>query len=94
MLQSTSRAPKAKTPLAAPGGVALGVGGQTQIPRTLRKALFPREFFKGVSVLEKGMGLLELNGAKRVRDFQRRAEFPSGATARGASHANASRFTR
>jgi len=87
MLQSTSRAPKLKTPLAAPGVVALGVGGQTQIPRTLRKALFPREFFKGV-------GVLELNDAKRVREFQRRAEFPSGATARGASHANASRFTR
>jgi hypothetical protein len=92
MLQWTSRAPKVNT--LAHAGVALGAGGQTQIPRTLRKALFPREFFKGVCVLEKGMGLLELNSAKRVREFHRCAEFPSGATARGVGHANASCFTR
>jgi len=86
MLQWTSRAPKEKTPLSAPSGAALGVGGQTQ-SRTLRKALFPREFFKG-------MGVLELNGAKRVREFHRRADLPCGATARGVGHANASSFTR
>ena len=85
MLQWTSRAPKVNMP--AHAGVALGVGGQTQIPRTLRKALFPRGFFKGA-------GVLELNGAKRVREFHRCAEFPSGATARGVGYANASCFTR
>ena len=92
MLQWTSRAPKVNT--LAPAGVALGAGGQTQIPRALRKALFPREFFKGVRVLEKGMGVLELNGAARVREFHRCDEFRSGATARGVGHANASRCTR
>lgn len=91
MVQWTSRAPKVNT--LAPAGVALGVGGQAQ-SRTLRKALFPREFFKGVGVLEKGMGVLELNGAKRVREFQSRADLPYGATARGASHANASHVIR
>ena len=93
MLQWTSRAPKEKTPLSAPSGAALGVGGQTQ-SRTLRKALFPREFFKGVGVLEKSIGVLELTGAARVREFHRRADLPCGATARGASHANASHFIR
>jgi hypothetical protein len=93
MLRWTSRAPKAKTPLLAPSGAALGVGGQTQ-SRTLRNALFPREFFKGVGVLEKGMGVLELNGAAGAREFHRRADLPCGATARGVGHANASSFTR
>jgi len=92
MLLQTSRAPKAKTPVAA--GVALGMGGQTRIVRTLRKALFPREFFKGVVVLEKGMGVLELNGAARVREFHRRADIPCGAADRGVGHANAFSFTR
>ena len=92
MLLRTSRAPKAKT--LAPAGIALGVGEQAQILRTLRKALFPREFFKGVGVLEKGMGVLELNGAARVREFHRCADIPCGATARGVGHANVSRFTR
>lgn len=91
MLQRTSRAPKANT--LAHADVSLGPGWQNQI-RTLRKALFPREFFQGVGLLEKSMGVLELNGAARVREFHRRAEFPSGAAARGVGHANASRFTR
>jgi len=92
MLQWTSRAPKAK--MLAPAGVAPVVGEQAQIFRTLRKALFPREFFNGVGVLEKSMGVLELNGAARVREFHRRADIPCGATARGVGHANVSRFIR
>jgi hypothetical protein len=90
MLRSTHRAPKAQAPVMVP---ALRMGGQTQVVRTIRKTLFPREFFKGVAVLEIGMGVLELNGAQRVRELNRRADFPRGAAARGVGHAKASNLS-
>jgi len=82
MVQRTSWSSKAKTPLIAPPGVARKVDGQTQIVRTIRKALFPREFCKGV-------GVLELHGAQWVREFHRCADIPCGATARGVGDAQA-----
>jgi hypothetical protein len=88
----TSRAPKEKTPVIAPSGPASQKGGQTQTVRTIRRALFPREFFKGVRLLTNGMGVLELSGAQRGREFNRCAGCSSGATARGVGHAKASSF--
>jgi hypothetical protein len=90
MPRGTSRAPKAKTPLIALSSVAPKLGGQTQVVRTIRRALFPREYFKCVGVLAKSTGVLELNGAQCVREFNCRAGFPSGATARGVGHAKPS----
>jgi len=89
----TSRAPKAKTPSIAPPSVALRANGQTKIVPTIRRALFPREFLKGVGVLKIRTRVLELNGAQCVREFNRRADFPRGATARGVGHAEASSFS-
>jgi hypothetical protein len=77
----TSRAAKAKTPLITLSSVALKVGGQVQMVRTIRRAMFPRELFKGVGVLTKGTGILDLNGAQCDREFNRPADFPRGATA-------------
>ena len=88
----TSRAPKAKTPLIALASVAPKLGGQTQVLRTIRRALFPREFFKGVGVLTRKTGVLELDGAQCVREFNRCADFPRGATVRGVGHAKPSSF--
>lgn len=88
----TSRAAKAKTPLIALSSVAPKLGGQTQVLRTIRRALFPREFFEGVGVLRKDTGVLELNGAQCDREFNRPADFPRGATARGVGHAKPSSF--
>jgi hypothetical protein len=92
MLPWTSRAPKAKTSPQAPSGSVPKRGGQTQIVCTIRKTVFRREFFQGVGVLAKGMGVLELDGVQRVREFNRRANFPRGTAVRGVGHARISSF--
>jgi len=88
----TSRTPKAKTPLIALPSVGPKVVGHAQIVQTIRRALFPREFFKGVGVLTRKTGVLELDGAQCVREFNRCADFPRGATVRGVGHAKPSSF--
>jgi hypothetical protein len=86
MVQRTNWSSKAETSRIALPKVAPKVDGQTQIVRTIRKALFPREFCKGA-------GVLELNGAQRVRELNRCADIPHGATARGAGDAKASNLS-
>jgi hypothetical protein len=79
MRQWMSRSSTAMMPL-APRRVVLV--GPTQVLQNRRKEFFPREFCKGV-------GVLELAGAQWAREFHRRAEIPCGATARGVGHAQA-----
>jgi len=87
MVLRTSWSSKAKTPLSAPPDVVRKVDAPTQVVRTIRKALFPREFCKGV-------GVLELDGAQWAREFHRCADIPCGATARGVGNAQASHSGR
>src|SRR5579864_4689706 len=56
-----------------------GLAEQIQALPTIRKSLFPTEFFKGV---------LDLRGAHSVNEVHRRADIPYGATVRGAGNAN------
>jgi hypothetical protein len=92
MLAWMSRVPKAKTLPQSPSRSVPKRGGQSQIVRTIRKTVFPREFCTGVGVLTKGMGVLELDGVQRVREFNRSANFPRGTTVRGVGHAKTSSF--